>query len=34
MTARQERLFDWILSSEGHEAAYQFLVACVAVNKA
>lgn len=33
MTERQQRIFDWILFSEGFEAAYLFLQACVAVNQ-
>ena len=33
MTDRQQHLFDWILFSEGFEAAYAFLLACVAVNR-
>lgn len=33
LTKRQQRLFDWILFSEGLDAAYTFLVACVTVNK-
>lgn len=33
MTPRQQHLFDWILFSEGFEAAYAYLRVCVDMNR-